>query len=59
MSNIVLGVLVSLYGEKSVEAGLVGGVWHFVGHTCYGLVCGNHQTGKVVGKMFSLGIVVK
>ena len=45
------------FGKKSIETGLIGGVGHFIGHTRNGLVFRNHQTGKVMGKMFLLGDV--
>ena len=57
-ASLVHGVLVPRdFGEETVEARLIGGVWHFVGYSGNGFVFGNHQAGEVIGEVFPLWIV--
>ena len=57
-ASLVDDVLVPLdFGQEAIETGLVGCVWHFVGHTGDGFVVRNHQAGQIVGEMFSLRFV--
>ena len=55
---LVHGVLVPLdFGEEAIQAGLIGGVGHFGGHSGDGFVFGDHQAGEIIGEMFPLRFV--
>jgi hypothetical protein len=55
---LIDGVLVPLdFREEAIQAGLIGGIGHFGGHSGDVFVVGDHQASQVIGEMFSLRIV--
>ncbi len=43
--------------EESIEAGLIGGVDEFVGHARDGFIVTDHETGEIIGEVFTLTFV--